>query len=149
MELLTDICIEKMDRGYVRQFDIYIYKNKTDRDLALDHSKKVASGLQYLISHNAYPLRGMEETPLKPDAEYKKPALEHLRTAYREIYDCFIEAEENRKKEAEEESTFTEFAEHLIMQVLNGTPLMGRCNLCPRVVTMRSSLPISQICADS
>jgi len=247
LRLLIELkCIERIDGKYVRYSDIYIYRNKTDRDLALDHSKNVASGLQYLISHKAYTLRGMEEPPSKPDMKYREPALEHLRTAseYRKIYNCLIEAEEARKKEAEEESIFTDrikaqflsspvklgdgftaeivageickdikevlkgseppflnnlrvedgkimsnarirlaeegqfkplkkfifsqeqseenrnacksllefrekydttmrcfmkFAEHLIMQVLNGTPLIGRCDLCPRVVTMTPS----------
>lgn len=102
-------CVERFRKKYVRYSDITIFENRTDRDLALDHSRNVASGLKFLIGVGRYVAVGQEEL-LKPKEEYREHALEHLKTSqeYREIYNLFEEADKARKKASEEECRFRE-----------------------------------------
>jgi predicted GIY-YIG superfamily endonuclease len=230
-------CIKRIGRKYMLHSDTVIYENKTDRDLALEHSKNIASGLLSMINMARYTVEGV---PLTPNIRYREHALKHLKTAleYRKIYKLFEEAEQAKKKAVEEEhklrewvraklssarlklagevaeivamgvcedvkrilkdhkpdflvnlkveygkvksgaytlaeedqfeplrrfimseeksedimgacgrivnlsekhsatwQRFNELAEHLIDQVLNGTPMKGKCNLCPKVIS--------------
>jgi len=93
-------CIEKIGRKYVLHSDILIYENKTDRDLALNHSKNIALGLKFIIRPpDSISFEG------SPYVEY---ALKHLKTypPYRRIYETFESSENARKQLIEEENQF-------------------------------------------
>jgi len=81
--------VERINKKkYALHSDVYIYENKTDRDLALSHSKNVASGLEHLLRKGSYSVR---DDSVSGD-KYEECALMHLRTGYRELYAVFEKA---------------------------------------------------------
>lgn len=93
--------IERVHRRYMLHSDIYIYMNMIDRDRALDHSKKIASGLLSIIQMPRYHVGG----ELTPSIEYEEDALKHLRTApeYCKTYNAFKESKKAEREAHEEE----------------------------------------------
>ena len=137
----------------------YIYSNifekHEDYELKLRHSKLLIPGLKYLVDLQDrvlgvyYPTyEDGKPVPLEELEKLKECAKEHLKT-YPDIWNTLEEYKEydneaktSKAKDAEKKQVEAnekhkqsqELIRDLIISINHGTPLLGRCEKCPKVV---------------
>ena len=110
-----------------------IFEKHEDYELKLRHSKLLIPGLKYLVSLQDiqsgvyYPTyEDGKPVPLEELEKLKEYAEEHLKT-YPDIWNTLEEANEKHKQPQK-------LIQDLIISINHGTPLLGRCEKCPKVV---------------
>jgi len=145
---------KKGDRFY---WYIYsdIFEKHEDYELKLRHSKLLIPGLKYLVDLQDrvlgvyYPTyEDGKPVPLEELEKLKEYAKEHLKT-YPDIWNTLEEYKEydneaktSKAKDAEKKQVEAnekhkqsqELIRDLIISINHGTPLLGRCEKCPKVV---------------
>jgi len=120
-----------------------IFEKHEDYELKLRHSKLLIPGLKYLVSLQDiqsgvyYPTyEDGKPVPLEELEKLKEYAKEHLKT-YPDICEILEEYEkrDNEIKEIHDKhKQLQELIGDLITGIIHGTPLLGRCEKCPKVV---------------
>jgi len=102
----SGVVVKDGGRYYWYEFlEARVYKNEFEANQALDHSKKIVSGLKHMIGRSAsYWVEG----ELIPKAEYAEPALMHLRTGYSGTYELYEKAENAKGQVNKKERQFKE-----------------------------------------
>jgi DNA-binding transcriptional ArsR family regulator len=95
--------VVKRDDGrqyWYEYVEAWVFKNKFEAELVLNHSKNVAKGLRFLIGEEK---QYFEEENINLNKEYLDYAIMHLNTGYPEIFQNYSKAEKARKEMNEEE----------------------------------------------